>query len=107
LLGNKDYWSNGVHLNTIEAAENPAAEAWNNINAIDDLVYAILNTHNKVVISAIEGNAGAGGVAMALAADKVIVRDGSVLNMHYKNMGLYGSEYWTYSLPKRIGQDLT
>jgi len=57
-------------------------------------------------VSAIEGNAGAGGVAMALAADHVMVRDGSVLNMHYKNLGLYGSEYWTYSLPKRVGSDM-
>ena len=25
------------------------------------------------------------------------------LNPHYKNMGnLYGSEYWTYSLPRRL-----
>jgi putative two-component system protein, hydrogenase maturation factor HypX/HoxX len=103
LLGNRDFWSNGVHLNTIEAAESPAAEAWANINAIDDLVYEMLNTHDKVVISAIEGNAGAGGVAMAAAADHVITRDSSVLNMHYKNMGLYGSEYWTHSLPKRVG----
>jgi putative two-component system hydrogenase maturation factor HypX/HoxX len=42
-------------------------------------------------------------VALALAADHVIAREGSVLNMHYKNMGLYGSEFWTYSLGKRIG----
>ena len=29
-----------------------------------------------------------------------------VLNPHYKNMGnLYGSEYWTYLLPRRVGAD--
>ncbi len=28
---------NGIHLNVIEAAEDPAAESWANINAIDDL----------------------------------------------------------------------
>jgi putative two-component system hydrogenase maturation factor HypX/HoxX len=28
-----------------------------------------------------------------------------VLNPHYKNMGnLYGSEYWTYTLPRRVGE---
>ena len=28
------------------------------------------------------------------------------MNPHYKNMGwLYGSEYWTYLLPKRVGWD--
>jgi putative two-component system hydrogenase maturation factor HypX/HoxX len=32
------------------------------------------------------------------------VRDGVMLNPHYKNMGnLYGSEYWTYLLPRRVG----
>ena len=40
---------------------------------------------------------------LALASDKVIVRDGVILNPHYKAMGLHGSEYWTYTLPKRIG----
>ena len=24
---------------------------------------------------------------------------------HYKNMGLYGSEYWTYLLARRVGDD--
>ncbi|OAD21112.1 formyl transferase-like protein [Candidatus Thiomargarita nelsonii] len=42
---------------------------------------------------------------MALAADKVYARDGIVLNPHYKTMGLYGSEYWTYLLPRRVGQE--
>lgn len=40
---------------------------------------------------------------LALAADKVYGRRGIVLNPHYKRMGLSGSEYWTYSLPKRVG----
>lgn len=41
---------------------------------------------------------------LALGADVVFARQGVVLNPHYKSMGgLYGSEYWTYCLPKRIG----
>jgi putative two-component system hydrogenase maturation factor HypX/HoxX len=24
--------------------------------------------------------------------------------MHYKNMGLHGSEFWSYSLKKRVGK---
>jgi putative two-component system hydrogenase maturation factor HypX/HoxX len=48
-----------------------------------------------------QGNAGAGGVFLALAADRVLAREGVVLNPHYKGMGnLYGSEYWTYLLPR-------
>jgi putative two-component system hydrogenase maturation factor HypX/HoxX len=40
---------------------------------------------------------------LALAADEVWCRDGAILNPHYKLMGLYGSEYWTYTLPRRVG----
>ena len=64
----------------------------------------MLLTADKIVIAALEGNAGAGGVFLALAADQVLMRDGIVLNPHYKNMGnLFGSEYWTYVLPRRVG----
>lgn len=105
LMGGWSSWSNGVHLNIIEAAANPAEESWHNINAIDDLIYSILTTTNKITVAAVHGNAGAGGVPFALACDKVCVRSGVVFNPHYKSMGLYGSEYWTYSLPKRVGYD--
>ncbi|UKJ07181.1 enoyl-CoA hydratase-related protein [Solitalea lacus] len=104
LMGGQDIWSNGIDLNTIEHAESPADESWENINAINDFVKEVINTTSKIVISAMQGNAGAGGVIMALAADKVFARKGVVLNPHYKKMGgLYGSEYWTYLLPKRVG----
>src|SRR5208283_4374462 len=49
--------------------------------------------------------AGAGGAMLALAADLVYAMSGVVLNPHYRSMGeLYGSEYWTYTLPRRVGQ---
>ncbi len=106
LSGGRDFWSNGIHLNLIEAARDPAAESWRNINAMNDLVHAILTTTDRLTIAALYGSAGAGGVMMALAADRVLARDGIVLNPHYKGMGgLYGSEYWTYSLPKRVGSE--
>jgi putative two-component system hydrogenase maturation factor HypX/HoxX len=105
LMGGADFWSNGIHLNLIEAAANPAEESWRNINAMNDLVQAILTTMTHVTIAAMQGNAAAGGVMLALAADFVYARDGIVLNPHYKRMGLYGSEYWTYSLPKRVGHE--
>ena len=106
LHGGKDFFSNGIHLNVIEAADDPALESWRNINAIDDLVCEILNTMSHVVIAAMRGNAGAGGAILALAADRVFARDAVVLNPHYKSMGgLYGSEYWTYALPRRIGAE--
>ncbi|MBA9026329.1 hydrogenase maturation protein [Peribacillus huizhouensis] len=106
LMGGHDFWSNGIHLNTIENAESPADESWGNIHAMDDLVREILLTDSKLIVSAMQGNAGAGGVILALAADYVYARQGIVLNPHYKKMGgLYGSEYWTYLLPKRVGYD--
>jgi putative two-component system hydrogenase maturation factor HypX/HoxX len=107
LMGGRDFWSNGIHLNTIEYAANPVDESWKNINAMNDLIHEIINTNDKLIISAMQGNAGAGGVILGLAADYVYAREGIVLNPHYKNMGgLYGSEYWTYLLPKRVGNDM-
>ncbi len=106
LMGGENYWSNGIHLNTIEAAENSADESWNNINAMNDIIYQIITTTDKLTVSAMAGNAGAGGVILALASDYVLARKGIILNPHYKSMGnLHGSEYWTYSLPKRVGSE--
>lgn len=107
LFGGRDFWSNGIHLNLIEAAPDSAEESWRNINAMNDLVLSILTATEHVTIAAMYGSAGAGGLMMALAADRVFAREGIVLNPHYKGMGgLYGSEYWTYTLPKRVGTDL-
>ncbi len=104
LAGGPDFWSNGLHLNVIEASAHPAEESWRNINAIDDFALAVLTTDTHLTVSALRGNAGAGGVFLALAADRVVARSGIVLNPHYRGMGnLYGSEYWTYLLPRRVG----
>lgn len=104
LTGGFDYWSNGIHLAEIEAAESAADESWRNINAIDDLARAVIETTDRLVVSVIRGNAGAGGCFLSLAADEVWASDQIVLNPHYKDMGnLYGSEYWTYLLPRRVG----
>jgi len=106
LLGGREFWSNGIHLGVIEAAPDPADESWRNINAIDDVCLEILSFSDKIVVSALRGNGGAGGVFLALAADEVWARRSVVLNPHCKNMGnLYGSEYWTYLLPRRVGAD--
>jgi putative two-component system hydrogenase maturation factor HypX/HoxX len=103
LMGGSDFWSNGIHLNLIEASEHPSEESWRNINAMNDLVREIILTDRQITIAALAGNAGAGGVFLALGADRVYARDGVILNPHYKGMGnLYGSEYWTYLLPRRV-----
>ena len=106
LLGGPDFWSNGMHLNLIEAAESAADESWNNINTIDDLALEIINTQDRLTVAALQGNAGAGGVFLARAADRVWARSGVILNPHYKDMGnLYGSEYWSYQLPRYAGDE--
>jgi putative two-component system hydrogenase maturation factor HypX/HoxX len=99
----RDFFGNGIDLNMIEAADDPAEESWRNINAIDDLVEAILTTTGQLTVAALAGNAAAGGLMLALAADQVWCRGGAVLNPHYRLMGLHGSEYWTYTLPRRVG----
>src|SRR2546427_361191 len=86
LMGGADFWSNGIHLNAIEAADDPAHESWRNIQAMNDLVRELITTDSHLVISALQGNAGAGGVILALAADFVYARKGLVLNPHYKRM---------------------
>jgi putative two-component system hydrogenase maturation factor HypX/HoxX len=108
LMGGGDYFSNGIHLNVIEAAEDPAEESWRNLNAIDDLVREIIETESHLVVSALAGGAAAGGVPLALAADHVVAREDVVLKPYYQHIGgLYGSEYWTYLLPHRIGVSMT
>ncbi|SDR83279.1 hydrogenase maturation protein [Pseudomonas prosekii] len=102
IKGGRGSFSNGVHLNVIQAAEVPGLEAWANIQAIDDVCEELLSAR-QLVVCGMTGSAGAGGVMLALAADIVLARAETVLNPHYKSMGLYGSEYWTYSLPRAVG----
>ena len=103
LLRGGDVFSNGIHLGVIEAAADPCAEAWDNIQAIDDACGQVIACTSQLIVSALAGNAGAGGVMLGLGADRVVLRAGVVLNPHYQTMGLYGSEYWTYVLPRRVG----
>lgn len=110
LMGGEGFFSNGIDLNRIEAAahragDSAADESWRNIQVMDDVALAVLETTDRLTVSVMRGNAGAGGVFLALAADQVWAHEGVVLNPHYKNMGnLYGSEYWTYLLPRRLGE---
>lgn len=105
LSGSTEAFSNGIHLNVIEAAVNPADEAWANIKAINALCREIVECAQMTTITAFTGSAGAGGVMLALGADHVVARDGIVLNPYY-NIGLYGSELHTSTLPRRVGSEL-
>lgn len=101
------YFSNGIALNVIEAAADPAQESWLNINRIDDVVHYLLHefpSRNILTIAAMRGNAAAGGVALATACDFVIAGSDIVLNPAYRAIGLYGSEYHTLSYYARCGR---
>ena len=108
LKSESDFFSNGIHLNEIEAAQVPADYAWNNINIMNDLISSIITATDKVTIAILEDNVSAGGVLLARANDFVISFPHVILNPHYKNMGnLYGSEFWSYLFPYYLGEDST
>ncbi|KAH8660431.1 formyl transferase domain-containing protein [Xylariales sp. PMI_506] len=107
MMGGAAYFSNGIHLNVIETAPDPAFESWENINLINDVVYYLLHEfpkNNILTVAAIRGNCAAGGVALAAACDEVVAGTDVVLNPAYRAVGLYGSEYHTLSYTKRCGK---
>jgi putative two-component system hydrogenase maturation factor HypX/HoxX len=104
LVGGMDFFSNGIHLNILEDSKKQGEDGWANINAMNDLIKSILFADEIVTVASLARNAGAGGVFMALACDYLIAKEGVVLNPHYKTLGLSGSEYHTYTLPKRVGE---
>jgi putative two-component system hydrogenase maturation factor HypX/HoxX len=106
LLGGMDFFSNGIHLNILEDSAKQGEDGWANINAMNDLVRSILYADEVVTIASFGCNAGAGGVFLGLACDYVVAKEGVVLNPHYKTLGLSGSEYHTYTLPKRVGEEM-
>ncbi len=106
LVGGMDFFSNGIHLNILEDSAKQGEDGWANINAMNDLVRSILYADEVVTIASFGRNAGAGGVFMGLACDYVVGKEGVVLNPHYKTLGLSGSEYHTYTLPKRVGVEM-
>jgi putative two-component system protein, hydrogenase maturation factor HypX/HoxX len=110
IVGGDGFFCNGIHLHEIEAAaqvdrDSAADASWRHIQAIDDVALALITMTDRLTVAALRGNAGAGGCFLALACDEVWAAPGVVLNPHYKNMGnLYGSEYWTYLLPRRLAR---
>ena len=103
LMGGHDFFSNGIHLNIMEDSKKSDEDGWSNIHAMNDIVREIINTPDLITVASIGANAGAGGAILALACDYVVAREGIMINAHYKTLGLHGSEYWTYLLPKRVG----
>ena len=105
LMGGEDFFSNGINLNILENSKKNGEDGWSNINAINDLVRSIIFAEDVITVASLHQNAGAGGVFLAAACDFVVGRGDVVLNPHYKTLGLSGSEYHTYTLPKRVGKE--
>lgn len=105
LIGARDFFSNGIHLNILEDSKKQGEDGWSNINAMNDLIKSIIFADDVITVASLHKNAGAGGVFLATACDYVVGEENVVLNPHYKTIGLSGSEYHTYSLPKRVGED--
>ena len=59
-------------------------ESWRNINAINDTIKEAFSITDKLVISVMRGNAGAGGAMAAMASDVVWAHENVILNPHYK-----------------------
>ncbi|MFD0576123.1 enoyl-CoA hydratase-related protein [Dactylosporangium darangshiense] len=104
LRGGFDAWCNGIDVNAIEAADDPAMAAWASIRAINAVCRLIAQNTGHIIIAGVSGNAGAGGVMLPLGADIVAARNGVVLNPFYADMGLFGSELHTRTLPRRVGE---
>jgi putative two-component system hydrogenase maturation factor HypX/HoxX len=103
LMGAEEFFSNGINLNILEDSQKQGEDGWSNINAMNDLIKSILFADGVITVASLHKNAGAGGVFLALACDYVLTCTSAVLNPHYKTIGLSGSEYHTYTLPKRVG----
>ena len=106
LIGAQEFFSNGIHLNILEDSKKQGEDGWSNINSMNDLIKSIIFADEVITVASLHKNAGAGGVFLALACDYVIACEDIVLNPHYKTLGLSGSEYHSYLLPKRVGQEM-
>lgn len=105
LQSGPEVFCNGIHLGVIEAALDPQRAAWDNIWAINCACRALIEIRHQLTIAAFTGPAAAGGVMLGLGADVVAGRGGVMLHPYY-DIGLYGSELHTLTLPPRVGHDI-
>ena len=105
LMGGNDFFSNGIHLNILEDSKKQGEDGWSNINAMNDVVKAVFECDGIITVASFGKNSGAGGVFLGLACDYALSCEDVIFNPHYKTLGLSGSEYHTFTLPKRVGEE--
>ena len=106
MRGGSDFWSNGIHLNTIEAAGSARPTSRGQHQRHRRPAEAILRCESQLTVAAVGGNTGAGGCFLARAADFVCAHGARCSTRTTQNMGnLFGSEFWTYLFPPAVGED--
>lgn len=107
LEGGERFWSTGLDLMSIEAAQEPAAEAWEAANAFADLTLRLISMTCKLTVAALSGGAAAGGLFLALACDEVLARRGVLLTAHgLTGEAGVGAGYAVYLAARRLNPTL-
>ena len=104
LMGGEHCWCDGIHINNINISCQPAIEREQNVCAIDDVVQELMDSPKQITVAAIRNDFGAGAIALALACDKVMMRQSVVFNPNSQPIDLYGKSSWRFLLTKKLGE---
>lgn len=89
LMGGENHWCNGINSRNIQLSPRPDVEREQNVSAMDDLVQEVASINTQVTVAAIRTNLDAGGLALALACDKMVVMQDVVFNKDSQEIDFY------------------